>query len=459
MRWRFFLIEKYVDAQKFIEKTVCSIKNDVCCSGQCSECPGLEYYEVVWKSLSEIPEIMYHQWDKTEKNYQKVELVDSGADVVEYVKNDIPSIRTHVYNIYRQHSELKFLKENLKPNEVILSVDFSKNYENKQRHEIQSAYFGHEAFTIFTAACYYKSSDDPEVKEISVVIISNETQHERNIAFTCNQKLIEFIRAHFPAVDTIYFWSDGCSGQFRSKYVFKSLLSYPADLNISWDYGEAHHFKGPHDGIGGCVKRKVYQDVSAAKVVIQNASHFAEYAKSVCNIHVLYLDQADIIQLDLSSAIYVYGTLKIHHVKRISPSTLHFCFNSNYKRESPVYRELTYEEFEIDTNEQNNTHEVEEVENHQQVNLSTVAGDLVIVKYVTTKKQFLYLGLIQNKTNETLSVQFLKSCGEKTFTIKDNDCDEVTNDNIVAVVPSNKFVVNSRGQYIMKDILKHQLDM
>ena len=44
----------------------------------------------------------------------------------------------------------------MKENEVIFSVDFSKNYE-KQFHETQSAYFGHEAFTIFTAACYFKS--------------------------------------------------------------------------------------------------------------------------------------------------------------------------------------------------------------------------------------------------------------------------------------------------------------
>ena len=42
--------------------------------------------------------------------------------------------------------------------EVICSVDFSKNYENKQKHEIQSAYFGDEAFTVFTAACYYRAS-------------------------------------------------------------------------------------------------------------------------------------------------------------------------------------------------------------------------------------------------------------------------------------------------------------
>ena len=51
-----------------------------------------------------------------------------------------------------------------------------------------------------------------------------------------------------------YFWSDGCTGQFRYRFTVCSLCLYPLLLAITWDYGEAHHFKGPHDGIGGAVK-------------------------------------------------------------------------------------------------------------------------------------------------------------------------------------------------------------
>ena len=40
-------------------------------------------------------------------------------------------MRMHKYNIYSQFSELKWVKANLKEDEVILSVNFSKNYENK----------------------------------------------------------------------------------------------------------------------------------------------------------------------------------------------------------------------------------------------------------------------------------------------------------------------------------------
>ena len=45
--------------------------------------------------------------------------------------------------------------------------------------------------------------------------------------------------------------------QFRSQFVFRSLCYYPPALKLSWDYGETHHFKGPHDGIGGMLKQNI----------------------------------------------------------------------------------------------------------------------------------------------------------------------------------------------------------
>ena len=39
--------------------------------------------------------------------------------------------KLHVYNIFQQYSELKFLKRNIKDNDVTFSVDFSRNYDKK----------------------------------------------------------------------------------------------------------------------------------------------------------------------------------------------------------------------------------------------------------------------------------------------------------------------------------------
>ena len=163
-------------------------------------------------------------------------------------------IQMHKYNIYRQYSELKFLKKKLKANEVILSLDFWKNYDNKQSYQIQSAYLGHECFTIFTAACNFSSivgipgnskiARESGLKVVPITIVSNEIQHDGNVGFTNNNKLIEMIFEICSSIKTFHFWANGCSGQFRSKYVFPSFCYYPTSIKLTWNYGEAHHFKG-----------------------------------------------------------------------------------------------------------------------------------------------------------------------------------------------------------------------
>ena len=122
----------------------------------------------------------------------------------------------HIYNIFWQYSELKYLKQNFKSNEVILSVDFSCNYNNTQKHEIQSAYFGHGAFTIYTALCYSKEciNDQSEtdldsgLNVLYVAIVSSETVHKRNVAIACNRKLLEVVQHQLKHIETVYFWSD-----------------------------------------------------------------------------------------------------------------------------------------------------------------------------------------------------------------------------------------------------------
>ena len=159
---------------------------------------------------------------------KKVELTDTGENIVELLQDMVQSpLELHIYNFFCQYSEFKYLKSQLREEEVISSIDFSKNYENKQKHEIQSAYFGHEAFILFTAAYYYKSTgkqngkiDASGLVVHSAVIVSNETKHEQNSAFSCNMKLLDYLKAISPKLKLVYFWSDECASQVRLKYVF-----------------------------------------------------------------------------------------------------------------------------------------------------------------------------------------------------------------------------------------------
>ena len=100
----------------------------------------------------------------------------------------------------------------------------------------------------------------------------------------CKNKLIDYIRFKLPF----------SVGVMDPNLFFKSFLCYPSELKLTWDYGKTHNFKGPPDGIGGALERKVYQHVSLFCVVVSDAKHFATFVNEVCNVDLLYSDQLDI---------------------------------------------------------------------------------------------------------------------------------------------------------------------
>ena len=109
-----------------------------------------------------------------------------------------------------------------------------------------------------------------------------------------------------------------------------------------WDYGEVHHFKGPHDDIGCAVKQKVYFGVSTQKILNEDAQNFVIYANTACNINVYYLDKSEINFINVSDSVYIPGILEIHHVVRIGENSLEFYKNSNYKNHAKIHTSVTY---------------------------------------------------------------------------------------------------------------------
>ena len=77
-------------------------------------------------------------------------------------------------------------------------------------------------------------------------------------------------------------WSDGCAAQFRSRFVFELVSVYQPDLFLEWHYNEAHHGKGPMDGIGGTIKNMVFRQVKAGKIIINSAEDFYNAANQFC---------------------------------------------------------------------------------------------------------------------------------------------------------------------------------
>ena len=114
------------------------------------------------------------------------------------------------------------------------------------------------------------------------------------------------------------FWSDGCSGQFRSGFAFFFLSRFELEHIIVWYYNERHHGKGPMDGVGGTIKHRVFRDVKSGKVSITNAEHFSAHADAILNsIKSLHIPTDEVLEepedIEKSSP-RIDGTLEVHKI-------------------------------------------------------------------------------------------------------------------------------------------------
>ena len=203
---------------------------------------------------------------------------------------------------------------------MLMHVDYSENYVNVQQGEIQSAYFGHITFSIFTVCCYIRSEDGKLANE-NVTVVSEASDHSRIAAFTCINKVLAFMREKYdlPSGITLHVWRDGCSAQFRSRFVFPLLYDMDRSIKLQWYYNERHHGKGPMDGVGGTLKNLVYRDVMPSKCYISNAEEFSNYANKVVNgITSIYLPEG--AQLtepeDIDDSPKIQEILSIHKLVR-----------------------------------------------------------------------------------------------------------------------------------------------
>ena len=203
------------------------------------------------------------------KFMRKMEIVDA----INLLKQQIVVLKSHLFTKSTQLECCNTIKENLKQSDLLIQVNYSQNYDSKHQNEVQSAYFGQNSFSIFTACCYFQDETNSLAKQ-AITVTSESSDQCRKASISCLLKIINFMRethSHLPLKLNVIIWSDACASQFHSRFVFKLLSTFESSINLSWFYNERHHGKGTMDGVGGAMKNAVYRDVKSGKVTINNA--------------------------------------------------------------------------------------------------------------------------------------------------------------------------------------------
>ena len=149
---------------------------------------------------------------------------------------------------------------------MLVHIDFAENYRNDQQNEIQSAYFGHQSFPPFTS-CYYYKYDGNILQQKSIVILTENSDHNRVTSMSSFRKVVEIAGNSLGKnFRRSIIWSDGMSAHFRSRFIFKLLAStlFLENENFCF-YNERHHGKCPMDVVGGTLKNVVFRKVKSGR--------------------------------------------------------------------------------------------------------------------------------------------------------------------------------------------------
>ena len=132
-------------------------------------------------------QVTYSKWSRIEKKVQKITVMEGYSVCVGSWKERVKSLKQHIIRKRPQATSLIEAKSILQEGHLLMQVDYSESYKNAELNEIQSAYFGHSCFSIFS----YYMTDEGELMTHPVTITSESSDHSKIAAFSCVNKILK----------------------------------------------------------------------------------------------------------------------------------------------------------------------------------------------------------------------------------------------------------------------------
>ena len=135
-------------------------------------------------------------------------------------------------------------------------------------------------------------------------------------------RILSFVQDKCPNLPeslVLHIWSDGCAGQFRSRFVFSILSQFAMDHTLFCYYNEGHPGQGPTDGIGGTIKNRIFWDVKSEKVNIRDAKYFSSYANLILKgTRSLYMPSEEVLAEpeNVSKIPKIPGALELYKISK-----------------------------------------------------------------------------------------------------------------------------------------------
>ena len=194
---------------QLLKATVCDLKNEQCCSRQCSSCGVEGPFSRFGAADEKLITVSQWQPDDLMGGYMnKRPAAMPLNEAVECLKQRVEELAVHEYGKNCQLGEISHLKQNLREGHVVLQYDSSENFTCKQRVKIQSAYYATIMVTLFTAVAWYKDNDGIVIAR-NYVVVTDDNSYDKRSIYHCNKALITDLRSEGVEVQHVHNFSDG----------------------------------------------------------------------------------------------------------------------------------------------------------------------------------------------------------------------------------------------------------
>ena len=231
--------------------------------------------------------VVYEQWGRQKQadNKTKTRIIrveEEPADFLRHFYDRYIMFVQHNNAANNQYYEQRRCKDNLKPGECMVQMDFIQNYACLVADGVQSSFFDQTQVTIHATVVYYRTEEGGDLQHKSFVHISPLNKHNSAMVYTIITKLwtedFKEMKEKL-GIHTVHYYTDSPFSQYRNKWMFHLISKHEEffGMKATWDYFECGHGKGPCDGVGGTIKRLADQaQKQGAK--IQDAKDFMKWA-------------------------------------------------------------------------------------------------------------------------------------------------------------------------------------
>ncbi|XP_058628776.1 uncharacterized protein LOC131538729 [Onychostoma macrolepis] len=369
-------------------------------------------------------------------------------NLLELFQCQLKNFRRHLFNIKRQFTYHQELRRSMKDHECLIDVDFSENYACKYSSEIQAVHFAsnQQQATLHTGVLHVGGVEE----HVCFGTISSSKEKGPAAIWTHLSPILDLVKASYPNVTVVHFFSDGPCTQYRQKgnfYMFCTKLQKYGFKAGTWNFFEASHGKGAPDGVGGLLKRTADRLVSHGKGIPNAEIFFNALVDAQTSVKLFYINEDNVDEATKNmphSLPVVPSTMRIHQVVTITPRKISYrdvsCLCSTRQTlecQCDDPKTFTFEVQATAPTQKNNSEDLPEISWQN----SDIIGKWCSLKY----DDDIYPGIIQEVTETHVEVKCMHRIGvNRFFWPTRDDVLWYLHDDIIRMIPPPTFVTSRR---------------